>query len=275
SELPVVRDPYSHSYLRQEQKGLLIGPYETAGAETCFDDGVPWSFDQELLPPELERLEPFLEKATERIPLFGKAGIRRVISGAITHTPDGNFLLGPAPGLSNYWMACGASIGICQGGGAGKYLAQWMVHGQAEINMLEFDPRRFGDWAAGSYTREKAVDDYHHMYHCHAPAAQRDAGRPVKKSGLYDRLKANGGQHGETFGWERPRWFARTGESEKFSFRRNNSFDAVAAECRAVRERVGLLDLSGFAKFDVTGRDALAFLDRVYANRMPKRDGGV
>src|SRR3546814_13153965 len=99
-------------------------------------------------------------------------------------SPDCNFLLGPAPRLTNYWMACGASIGICQGGGAGKYLAQWMVHGQAEINMLEFDPRRFGDWAAGAYTREKAVDDYHHMYHCHAPGEQRDAGRPVKQSGL-------------------------------------------------------------------------------------------
>ena len=275
TELPVVRDPYSHSYLRQEQKGLLIGPYETAGAETCFDAGVPWGFDQELLPPELDRLEPFLEKATRRLPLFGRAGIRRVISGAITHTPDGNFLLGPAPGLTNYWMACGASIGICQGGGAGKYLAQQMVHGQAEINMLEFDPRRFGDWAAGSYTREKAVDDYQHMYHCHAPAEQRDAGRPVKKTGLYDTLKARGAQLGETFGWERPRWFSKNGEAEKYSFRRSNWFPAVAEECKAVRERIGLLDLSGFAKFDVTGPDALAFLDRVFANRMPRRDGGV
>src|SRR3546814_4564636 len=141
-----------------------------------------------------------------------------------------------------------------------------MVHGQAEINMLEFDPRRFGDWAAGSYTREKAVDDYHHMYHCHAPGEQRAAGRPVKKSGLYDRLKANGGQYGETFSWERARWFAKDGAAEKYSFRRSNAFPAVAEECRAVRERVGLLDLSGFAKFDVAGADALAFLDRVFAN---------
>ena len=126
-ELPVVRDPRSDSYLRQEQKGLLIGPYETEGAQTCFDDGVPWSFDQELLEPDIDRLMPWLERCSERLPLFGKAGIRRVVSGPITHLPDGGFLLGPAPGLDNHWMACGSSIGIAQGAGAGKYLAQWMV----------------------------------------------------------------------------------------------------------------------------------------------------
>ena len=144
-ELPVLRDPWSHCYMREETNGVLVGPYETAGAHVCFGGGPPaWDFESELVPPELERLMPWLEKAGERLPLFNRAGIKSVVSGAITHTPDSNFLLGPAHGAPGYWMANGASIGICQGAGAGKYLAQWMVHGQAEINMREFDPRRFG-----------------------------------------------------------------------------------------------------------------------------------
>ncbi len=274
-ELPVVRDPYSHSYLRQEQAGLLIGPYETVGAQTCFDDGVPWDFDMELLPPDLDRLLPFFERASERLPLFGKAGIRRVISGAITHTPDSNFLLGPAPGLENYWMACGASIGICQGPGAGKYLAQWMVHGQAEINMLEFDPRRFGGYADADYTRKMSIADYQHMYHCYPPGEQLEECRPIKTTPLYDVLDKKGAQWSETFGWERPSWFSPTGEAEVYSFRRSNWFGPVAEECRAVRERVGILDLSGFAKFDVEGSGATDFLNRLFANAMPKTVGRV
>jgi len=275
NELPVVRDPYCHAYLRQEQAGLLIGPYETEGARTCFDSGVPWDFHMELLPPELDRLLPYFERATERMPLFGKAGIKTVISGAITHTPDSNFLLGPAPGLKNYWMACGASIGICQGAGAGKYLAQQMVHGQAEISMLEFDPRRFGDWADAEYARTSSIADYQHMYHCYAPGDQLEAGRPLKITSLYGRLKGKGGVFSMTFGWERPKWFDLKGEGEKYSFRRTNWFEPVGEECRAVRERVGLIDLSGFSKFDVEGPDAAAFLDRVFANRMPAKTGRV
>ena len=156
-ELPVVRDPYSHCYLREETNGILIGPYETATAHVCWDGQPPrWDFESELVSPELDRLTPWLEKAAERFPLFASAGVKSVISGAITHTPDGVYLSGPAHGPKNYWMHCGASIGICQGAGAGKYLAQWMVHGQAEINMREFDPapfRRLGDQGT---TREKS-----------------------------------------------------------------------------------------------------------------------
>jgi len=274
-ELPVVRDPYSHAYLRQEQAGLLIGPYETVGAVTCFDDGVPWDFEMELLPPELDRLLPFFERASERLPLFGQAGIRRVISGAITHTPDSNFLLGPAAGLKNYWMCCGASIGISQGPGAGKYLAQQMVHGQSEINMLEFDPRRFGGHADADYTKKMSIADYQHMYHCYPPGEQLEECRPIKTTPLYDVLDKKGAQWSETFGWERPSWFSPSGEKEIYSFRRSNWFDPVGAECQAVRERVGILDLSGFAKFDVTGPGATAFLDRIFANAMPKKTGRV
>jgi dimethylglycine dehydrogenase len=275
-ELPVVRDPYSHSYLREETNGILVGPYETQGAHVCWDGRPPaWDFESELVSPELDRLMPWLEKVTERLPLFGRAGIKSVVSGAITHTPDANFLLGPAHGPHGYWMANGASVGICQGAGAGKYLAQWMVHGAADINMREFDPRRFGGWAAGAYAAETSVNDYQHMYYCYRPAEQHDTGRPVRTSSIYPKLKALGGQFQQVMGWERARWFDRSGEGEDYSFRRSNWFEPVRQECLAVRNGVGLMDLSTFAKYDVSGRDAAALLDRLTANALPRRDGGI
>jgi len=275
-ELPVVRDPYSHSYLREEANGILIGPYETATAHLCWDGGPPsWDFESELVAPELDRLTPWLEKAAERFPLFASAGVKSVISGAITHTPDGVYLSGPAHGPKNYWMHCGASIGVCQGGGAGKYLAQWMVHGQAEINMREFDPRRFGDWATKTYTDEVAVVDYHHMYYCYKPGEQHEVGRNLRVSSLHDTLKGHGAQFAQVFGWERARWYDTTGEGEQFSFRRSNVWAAVRAEALAVRQSVGLMDLSTFSKFDVIGRDAHAFLERICANKIPVRDEGI
>ena len=218
---------------------------------------------------------PWLEKAGERFPLFNQAGLKSVISGAITHTPDGNYLSGPAHGPKNYWMHCGASIGICQGAGAGKYLAQWMVHGQAEINMREFDPRRFGNWATRAYTEEVSVADYHHMYYCYKPGEQHQVGRNLRTSSLHDRLKAEGAQFSQIFGWERARWYDRSGKGEDYSYRRNSSWDAVRAEALAVRERVGLMDLSTFSKFEVKGPDAFAFLERICANKIPAKDGGI
>jgi len=275
-ELPVVRDPWSHCYLREETNGILVGPYETSTAHLCWDGEPPaWEFESELIAPELDRLAPFLERAAERFPLFGEAGLKNVISGAITHTPDGVYLSGPAPGSRNYWMHCGASIGIAQGGGAGKYLAQWMVHGQAEINMREFDPRRFGDWATKEYTSAVAVADYQHMYYCYKPAEQHEVGRGVRKSSLYDLLKAHGAQFSQIFGWERPRWYDRSGKGETFSFKRSNWWSVVREECLAVRERVGLMDLSTFAKFEVAGPDAFAFLERICANKVPTSDGRI
>ncbi|MET0483152.1 MAG: FAD-dependent oxidoreductase [Aestuariivirgaceae bacterium] len=275
-ELPVLRDPSSHCYIREETNGVLVGPYETAGGHLCFDGGPPaWDFESELVPPELERLMPWLEKAGERLPLFNRAGVKSVISGAITHTPDSNFLLGPAHGAPGYWMANGASIGICQGAGAGKYLAQWMVHGQAEINMREFDPRRFGAWAAGDYAAVTAIEDYHHMYYCYRPGEQHEAGRPVRKSSLHERLGAAGAQYQQVMGWERPRWYDRSGEGERYSFRRSNWFKAVREECLAVRNAVGLMDLSSFAKYEIKGAGAHAALSRLCANRIPSRDGGI
>jgi dimethylglycine dehydrogenase len=275
-ELPVVRDPYSHSYLREETNGILVGPYETETAHICWNgEPPPWDFENELIAPELDRLTPWLERASERLPLFGKAGLKNVISGAITHTPDGTYLSGPAPGAPNYWMHCGASIGICQGGGAGKYLAQWMVHGQSEINMREFDPRRFGNWATADYSAKVAVNDYHHMYQCLKPGEQHEVGRNLRTSTVYDRLKAQGAQFSHVFGWERARWYDKTGKGEVYSFKRANWWAAVKEEALAVRERVGLMDLSTFSKFDVKGKDAYSFLERICANRIPQRDGGI
>ena len=193
-ELPIVRDPYSHSYLREETNGILIGPYETATAHLCWGGNPPsWDFESELIAPEVDRLIPWLGKAAERFPLLGSVGVKSVISGAITHTPDGTYLSGPAPGPKNYWMHCGASIGICQGGGAGKYLAQWMVHGQAEISMREFDPRRFGNWATKDYTASVSIADYQHMYYCYKPAEQHEVGRNLRTSSVHETLKARGG----------------------------------------------------------------------------------
>ena len=198
-----------------------------------------------------------------------------MINGAIPHTPDGTPLLGPAGGLRNYWMCCGTSFGIAQGGGCGKYLAQWMVHGDADINMTELDPRRFGPFASRDYVRAKVHLDYRSTYVTRAPNEDEPDGRPARTSPLYERLKAQGAVHGETFGWERPRWFSLDGRKEQFSYRRNNVFEVVGAEVRAVTERVGVLDLTGFAKFDIVGRDAESFLNRVCANRMPTRAGGI
>lgn len=273
-EIPVVRDPRASCYYRQERQGLIVGPYETDGAQTWALDGIDWSFDAELLPPDIERLLPWLESASKRVPVFENAGIKRVVSGPITHTPDGGFLIGPAPGLANFWMCCGAGIGITQGPGAGKYLAQWMTHGQTEINVREMEARRFGSWSVGNYGIEKAVDEYHQMYQVHYPGEYREAGRPVRTTPIYEKLANRGAVFAETFGWERPKWFAPPGVDEHYGHRRMNHFDTVGEECKAVRERVGVIDLSAFSKFDVTGTGAAGFLDRVLANRVP-RNGRV
>lgn len=276
AELPVVRDPWSSSYLRQEGPGVLVGPYETEGAQVCWHGAAPgWDFESELITPELDRLMPWLEKAAQRLPIFAKAGVKSVISGAITHTPDGTYLSGPAAGARNYWLHCGASIGVAQGAGAGKYLAQWMVHGQAEINMREFDPRRFGPWAGKEYTRSAAIEEYQHMYYCYAPGEQHEVGRGLRKSALHERLACEGAQFGQLFGWERPRWYSPTGARERFSWSRSNWWQPVREEALAVRERVGLMDLSSFAKYEVRGADAFDYLQRLCPNRIPAKDGGI
>jgi dimethylglycine dehydrogenase len=278
AEIPVMRDHWTAGYYRQEQKGGLIGVYEHEAAAEAWAGrgGSPdWPTSNELFPGDLDRIAFWVERALVRMPIFAKVGIKRVVNGAIPHTPDGAPLLGPAPGLRNAWMCCGSSIGIAQGAGCGKYLAQWMVHGAADINMREFDPRRFGRWADRDYTRAKSFDDYRHMFVLHLPGEERMAARPRRTSPLYERLRAKGAIHGETAGWERPKWFSPGGADETPGHRRSSAFPVVAAECHAVRERVGIIDLTGFAKLEVIGPDAGRFLDRVLANRLPRRDGGI
>ncbi len=277
-EMPVMRDPYPSAYFRQEQKSGLIGIYETANAEECWTHrgGWPeWDSENELFDADFDNLTPYIERVMERMPAWAELGIKRVVCGAIPHTPDANPLLGPAANLRNYWHCNGASIGIAAGAGAGKYLAQWMVHGDAEINMAGVDPRRFGRYAPGAYTAAKSRQDYEHMYALHLPGEERPASRKARITPLYDVLARRGAVYTEANGWERPKWFSLDGRAEETGFRHNNTFEVVAQECRAVRERVGVLDLSSFAKYDVTGAHAQALLNRVSANRMPARDGGI
>ena len=273
-EPPIVRDPRASAYYRREIDSLLVGPYERENAQVYGIDGIDWDKHFYLTPPDLDQLMPWLIEAGHRIPAFQNAGIKNVISGPITHTPDSGFLMGPAPGVRNYWHCSGASIGVTQGPGAGKYLAQWMVHGQTEVNVAEMDPRRFGDHCGpkGRYAKEKAIDEFHEMYATRMPGEQRFAGRPQKVDPIYDRLDGRGAQWQEIFGWERPQYF---GEAEEHSFRRSNAFDIVADEVRGTREVAGLADLTAFAKFEVTGADAATFLERMAANRMPTTDGGM
>ncbi len=273
-EFPVVRDPRASCYYRREHDGLIIGPYETEDSQPIGVDGFDWGLDFHLDPPAIDRLETALGWAAERIPAFGDAGIKQVVNGPITHTPDAGYLMGPAPGLRNYWMCVGASIGITQGPGAGKYLAQWMVHGQTEINVREMDPRRFGPYAIGRYTLERSIDEYHEMYQVRMPGEYRAAGRPQKQTPLYATLDAKGARWQEVYGWERAQWFSPDGEPERYSFRRSSAFEQVGVECRAVRDRVGVADLTAFSKYDVTGTDAAALLDRLAANRLPG-EGGI
>ncbi len=276
-EIPVMRDPYASAYLRQEQKSGLIGIYEHADlAEAWPPQGLPdWESDSELFDEDLDRLMPWLERAMERMPIIENAGLKRIVNGAIPHSADGPPLLGPVAGLRNFWLCCGSSFGIAQGAGCGKYLAQWMLHGDSEINMTGFDPRRFGAFADESYMKAKGRQDYSMTYFTPLPGEELPAARPRRVSPLYEKLHAQGCVYTETFGWERPKWFSPDGREEEYSYRRNNVFDVVRDECLAVRERVGILDLSGFAKYDVTGAGARTFLDRICANRMPVNGGIV
>jgi len=271
-ELPVVRDDRLVSgYIRMEQKSGLIGIYEKANPNTVWEDHCPWEAEHELFEPDYDRIMPWLENAMARMPVLAELGIKREVHGAISHPPDGNPLIGPAPGLRNYWCCCGTQIGIGWGPGLTRELARWIVHGAADINMREFDPRRFGAYADQTYQVTKAKEDYLLRHEIPFPHFNRLAGRPVKPSPLHDDLEAAGAVMEEVYGHERPRWFAPEGVEAKdiYGFRRTALHDIVGAEVRAVRERAGIMDISAFAKVEVSGPDAAAFLDRLLPNRLP------
>ena len=277
-ELPVVRDDRQVSgYIRMEQDAGLIGIYEKAHANTVWNEGAPWHAEHPLFEADYERIMPWLNNACERMPILADKGIRRAVHGAITHPPDGNMMLGPAPGLKNYWLCCGSQIGIAWGPGAGKYLAQWMVHGAADISMRAFDPRRFGPWIDENWRIGKAKEDYLLRHEIPFPHLDRPACRPAKKTPLYETLHTKGAVYEEVFGWERPYWYAPAGtpQAHIHSFRRSALFEILAKECRGTRENAGLADLSAFAKFEISGADALSFLNRLCANRIRQGEGGI
>ncbi len=205
-ELPVTRDSSAAAYIRQEGNGFLIGPYEERGSKPWALDGLDWSFDRELFEGDIERLMPWLERCMDLFPLFKEVGISSVINGLITHTPDDNLLVGPAKGLTNFWNLCGASIGIAQGG-IGKYLAQWMVHGQTELNMASLDSRRFDQWADKKYCITRAIESYERMYAMAVPNENRPHGRPLRVSALHNLLSQKGVIHSVNTGYEKPSWF--------------------------------------------------------------------
>ncbi|MBO9397071.1 FAD-dependent oxidoreductase [Shimia sp. R9_2] len=277
-ELPVIRDDRKVSgYIRMEQKRGLIGIYEKSNPNSVWHDHCPWDYENWLFDADYDRVMPWLEESLNRMPIFAELGIQREVHGAISHPPDGNPLIGPAPGMRNYWCCCGTQIGIGWGPGLTRELARWMVHGAADISMREFDPRRFGSYASKAWQVTKAEEDYCLRHEIPFPHYNRLAGRPIKPSPLYETLKAKGAVHEEVYGFERPRWFARCGvaQQDHYSFRRTAVDDMVAAEVKAVRERVGVMDVTAFTKVEVSGPDAYALLDRLTANRMPQKDGAI
>lgn len=278
TELPVVRDDRLVSgYIRMEQKRGLIGIYEKENPNSVWHDHCPWETENALFDADLDRIMPWLANALDRMPVLAELGITREVHGAISHPPDGNPLIGPAPGARNYWCCCGTQIGIGWGPGLSRELARWMVHGAADISMRELDPRRFGPYATKGWQVTKAHEDYCLRHEVPFPEFNRLAGRPIKPSPIHDLLHAKGAVHEEVFGFERPRWFARDGVAQRdhYSFRRNIVHDMIGEEVRAVRERVGIMDITAFAKVEVTGPRAREFLDRLVANRLPSRDGSV
>ena len=277
-DLPVVRDDKLVSgYIRMEQKSGLIGIYEKANPNTVWEDGTPWDEVNKLFAPDYDRIWTWLDNAFDRMPILRDLGVKRAVHGAITHPPDGNLMLGPAAGLKNFWCCCGSQIGIAWGPGAGRYLAQWMVHGAADINMRAFDPRRFGPWIDNAWMVEKAKEDYLLRHEIPYPALDRPACRPYKTSGLYEILKSKGAVYEEMFGWERPSWYAPEGMAQEHihSFRRTEVFNVVKAEAKGLRECAAIADITAFAKIDVKGADAYKLLNRLCASRVPKKLGGM
>ncbi|MEO9458222.1 MAG: FAD-dependent oxidoreductase [Lentilitoribacter sp.] len=301
-EMGVLRESDSSWYMREENGGLLLGPYEK-GAPCCYVDGPSDESEYELFQEDIDRLMPHIETAIERVPAFGDVGIKKVYNGAIAYTPDGSPIIGPAPGLKNFWLNEGHSFGITAAGGAGWQLAEWIVDGEPTIDMMGVDPRRFGPYATEGYLREKNEEAYANVFTTHYPDEERFAARPLKTTPIYDRLKDRGAVFGSVYGWERANWFAPVGYEvskeeldlgadvltdhnhapptddgrivERWSFRRSNYFEHVGNEVQNVTENVGLLDMSAFAKIEVSGKGARDWLNYIFANAIPKKRGRV
>ena len=275
-EMGVLRDSDSSWYMREERGGLILGPYEK-GAPACYVDGPSQNSEFELFQEDLERIESHIESAIHRVPVFGEVGVKKVYNGAICYTPDGSPIVGPAWGLKNFWINEGHSFGITAAGGAGWQLAEWIVDGEPTIDMLGVDPRRFGDYATKSFLIEKNEEAYANVFTVHYPDEEREAGRPLRQAPCYDRLKDMGAVFGQKFGWERANWFAPkdVDQIDDFSFRRSKWFTHVGKECLNVKNNVGILDMTAFAKCRISGPGAKDFLDNLVANKLPKKNGRV
>jgi dimethylglycine dehydrogenase len=295
-EMGVLRESDSSWYMREEAGGLLLGPYEK-GAPACYVDGPSADSEYELFPEDLDRLAPHIETAIARVPAFGEAGVKKVYNGAIAYTPDGSPIVGPAPGSRNFWLNEGHSFGVTAAGGAGWQLAEWIVEGEPSIDMLGVDPRRFGPYADAGYLVEKNEEAYARVFTVHYPDEERVAARPLRQTPCYGRMRDLGAVFGSVYGWERPNWFAPQGyrlseadlakpdvllnenhpavaegerPREKWSFRRSNYFQFVGDECRNVHDNVGLLDMSAFAKCEVSGSGSESWLNSILTNSAPK-----
>lgn len=270
-EHPVLRDADAKWYVREERGGWILGPYErNAPARFLYD--VPESFRADLFPLDLERIEEEYMSMIHRLPTSETVGLKDDFNGPICYTPDGNPLVGPAPGLRNMWLAEGFSFGITAAGGTGHYLAQMMTEGEAEIDMASLDPRRFGGWMTTEYAARKNEESYEHVFVLHHPDEEREACRPLRTAPAYDRQKEAGAQFGQANGWERPNYYAPAGfdDHASRSFRRGGWWQYAKAEAEAIRGAAGLIDASAFAKHRVHGKGATAFLDWFTTNKLPK-----
>ena len=275
-EMAVLRESDGSWYLREENGGFILGPYEK-GAPCCYVDGPNPNAEYELFQEDIDRLMPHIEAALARVPAFGEVGFKQVYNGAIAYTPDGNPIIGPAWDKDNFWLSEGHSFGITAAGGAGWQLAEWIIEGEPTIDMLGVEPRRFGNYVTKDYLIEKTEEAYSHVFVTHFPDEEREAGRPLKTAPCYERLKKMGAVFGQKFGWERANWFAMEGmdQQDDWSFRRSKWFDAIRYEVNNVTNNVGILDMTAFAKCRITGVGAEKFLDGLLANKVPSKNGQI
>ncbi len=258
-------------YMRQERGGMLMGTYERRG-QPWSEQVTPWDFGQDLLPNDLDRIAPSLEVGFEHFPAIGRAGIKRVVNGPFTFAPDGNPLIGPIRGLRNFWVACGVMAGFSQGGGVGLSLANWMTQGDPGADIWGMDVARFGDFATLAYTNAKVRENYSRRFRIRFPNEDLEAARPLRTTPIYETLKSQNAVFGENWGLEHALWFAPKGTEpkEEITFKRSNAHPHVGAEVKAVREGAGLIEISNYGKFEVTGPGAEAWLTRLMANRLPR-----